>query len=158
LDGRTPAAALARHSLASAPLYRATACCALPDRLRRRIIRLRSRRRGLIFTEGRRSRNREFSTGIFRLPKRRDWPMLTILLNDQLKTVAPGSLFREPDMQISHGKLAKNACALCSAIAYCCGAVALALPLPSLGVSSLDLGRLHASGPFFLPERNNCTR
>src|ERR1700722_20254429 len=36
-----------------------------------------------------------------------------------------------------------------------CGS-ASALPLPSLGVSSLDLGRLLiASGPFFLPEKLN---
>jgi hypothetical protein len=40
---------------------------------------------------------------------------------------------------------------LCVAAAYCCGAVALlALLLPSLGVSSLDLGRFFIrSGPFF---------
>src|SRR5436305_13067765 len=54
-------------------------------------------------------------------------------------------------MCVLHGKPLKSPCTLCVAAAYCCGAVALlALPLPSLGVSSLDLGRFFIrSGPFF---------
>src|SRR3954464_11076782 len=54
-------------------------------------------------------------------------------------------------MCILHGKRLKSPCTLCVAAAYCCGAVALlALLLPSLGFSSLDLGRFFIrSGPFF---------
>src|SRR6478609_5447746 len=54
-------------------------------------------------------------------------------------------------MSSLHGKPLESPCTLCVAVAYCCGAVALlALLLPSLGVSSLDLGRFFIrSGPFF---------
>ena len=52
------------------------------------------------------------------------------------------------------GKSSKSPCILCSAAAYYCGAVALALSLPSLGVSSLDSGRLFDERPFFYPVSN----
>src|SRR5262245_24385838 len=49
-------------------------------------------------------------------------------------------------------KNVSTTCLLCGAGAYCCSAVTrlVASPPPSLGVSSLDLGRLHRRRPFFV--------
>src|SRR5258708_40212671 len=56
-------------------------------------------------------------------------------------------------MQILHGKLPKNSCTLCSAVAYYCGAVAPRAIAALLGRFLPRLGPLaNASGPFFFPE------
>src|SRR5437660_695267 len=72
-------------------------------------------------------------------------------LNFLIKETESGFLWEQLSHVFLHGKRLKSPCTLCDAAAYCCGAVALlALPLPSLGVSSLDLGRFFIrSGPFF---------
>src|SRR5581483_921609 len=67
-------------------------------------------------------------------------------LNFLIKETESGFLWEQLSHVFLHGKRLKSPCTLCGAAAYCCGAVALlALPLPSLGVSSLDLGRLRHS-------------
>ena len=73
-------------------------------------------------------------------------------LNFLIKETESGFLYKQMSYVFLHGKRLKSPCTLCVAAAYCCGAVALlALLLPSLGVSSLDLGRFFIrSGPFFL--------
>ena|ERR1700761_3612602 len=51
---------------------------------------------------------------------------------------------------ILHGKVCKNPCVLCSAAAYCCGAVAPRAIAALLGRFLPRLGPLvHSSGPFF---------
>src|SRR5664279_5028654 len=53
-------------------------------------------------------------------------------------------------MQISHGEFGKNSCTLCSAAAYCCGAVAPRAIAALLGRFLPRLGPLvFTSGPFF---------
>src|SRR5881275_2455756 len=53
-------------------------------------------------------------------------------------------------MQNLHGKKRKNSCTLCSAVAYCCGAVAPRAIAALLGRFLPRLGPLaFASGPFF---------
>jgi hypothetical protein len=53
-------------------------------------------------------------------------------------------------LRILHGKSMKNSCALCSAVAYCCGAVAPCAIAALLGRFLPRLGPLAiASGPFF---------
>src|SRR5205814_4110924 len=53
-------------------------------------------------------------------------------------------------MQILHGTRFENPCALCSAVAYCCGAVAPRAIAALLGRFLPRLGPLvHSSGPFF---------
>src|SRR6478736_3858542 len=72
-------------------------------------------------------------------------------LNFLIKELNLGFSGSNRAMSSLHGKSLESPCTLCVAAAYCCGAVALlALLLPSLGVSSLDLGRFFIrSGPFF---------
>src|SRR5947209_13150197 len=53
-------------------------------------------------------------------------------------------------MRILHGKTAEGTCTLCSAVAYCCGAVAPRAIAALLGRFLPRLGPLvHSSGPFF---------
>src|SRR6266536_2986812 len=56
-------------------------------------------------------------------------------------------------LQKLHRKLPKNPCTLCSAVAYCCGAVAPRAIAALLGRFLPRLGPLvHSSGPFFFWE------
>ena len=53
-------------------------------------------------------------------------------------------------LRILHGKTLKNSCTLCSAVSYCCGAVAPCAIAALLGRFLPRLGPLvYSSGPFF---------
>jgi hypothetical protein len=57
---------------------------------------------------------------------------------------------RVQGLQILHAKCIKSTCVLCSAVAYCCGAVAPCAIAALLGRFLPRLGPLvHSSGPFF---------
>jgi len=59
--------------------------------------------------------------------------------------------WRNPATHFLHGKCQENPCALCSAAAYCCGAVALRVTAALLGRFLPRLGPLvFTSGPFFV--------
>src|SRR5947199_5621620 len=61
-------------------------------------------------------------------------------------------------MQNLHGKKRKNSCTLCSAVSYCCGAVAPRAIAALLGRFLPRLGPLvHSSGPFFLSSLGGAT-
>jgi hypothetical protein len=142
---------LARGSVARVRLY--TARQPLPHgRIGREsgISRLRIGLRLLIFPKHRRSRIREFSTAIFGWLGLRVSGRAAIPLKGQHKTFISGPPYREPTMQKLHRKRPKNPCTLCSAIAYCCGAVAPCAIAALLGRFLPRLGPLvHSSGPFF---------
>ena len=60
---------------------------------------------------------------------------------------------RVQGLQILHAKCIKSTCVLCSAVAYCCGAVAPCAIAALLGRFLPRLGPLvHSSGPFFFWE------
>src|ERR1700730_4776302 len=69
------------------------------------------------------------------------------------------SVARVQALRILHGKRVKSSCTLCSAVAYCCGAVAPCAIAALLGRFLPRLGPLaNASGPFFFPGYEHCGR
>src|SRR5580700_10653597 len=72
-------------------------------------------------------------------------------MENMVKPAAHPSVARVQALRNLHGKRAKNSCTLCSAVAYCCGAVAPRAIAALLGRFLPRLGPLvHSSGPFFL--------
>src|ERR1700730_11055454 len=75
-------------------------------------------------------------------------------MENMVKPAAHPSVARVQALRNLHGKRAKNSCTLCSAVAYCCGAVAPCAIAALLGRFLPRLGPLAiASGPFFSGSR-----
>ncbi len=66
----------------------------------------------------------------------------TFLYTWNFKNISAAYIENLRPADTGRGKWVRRACALCDARAYYCGAATLLPPMPSLGVSSLDLGRL----------------
>src|SRR5580700_11853309 len=72
-------------------------------------------------------------------------------MENMVNPAAHPSVARVQALRNLHGKRAKNSCTLCSAVAYCCGAVAPCAIAALLGRFLPRLGPLvYSGGPFFL--------